>query len=312
MAGDDQTEEEGALADELKAEADQLEMTNLQKQRISLANKTIALQKRASQMTLAPYSPYSKDALIDRPVVLTSEAPTISEMPQQFQGRQAQNIVYEIAQPVSLTGNSQYAYPINQYEDGALVHFTVSCDSDKIRTVMILYDLDNRAATICNDTARDLAGKGRGMTLMQAIAKDMNGISLDQPGTPHSVMPYVSRYKDTFSLGFTDPGDYATVAGTENDKFYVIEYAPAVTRAYRKIYFNIQNIGADTRTIHYVVVNRFNFIDRYDYGPVPTTASQVPGGGTRQFAGGEQGGGYSSIPGQSGSTVQARKAKVRL
>lgn len=309
------SEEQASLTDELKLEADELEKAQQQKQKLTLSNQTISLKQRGPQLTLPPYSPYSKDAMLDRPVVLTSEAPTISEMPQQFQGRQAQNIVYEIAQPVQIQGNSQYAYPINQYEDGSLVHFTVSCDSDKIRTVLILYDLDNRAATICNDTARDLVGKGRGMTLYQALAKDMNAISLDNPGTPHSVMPYVSRYKDTFDIGFTDPDDYSKVAGTENDKFYVIEYAPAVPRAYRKIYFNIQNIGADTRTIHYVVVNRFNFIDRYDYGPVPTTPTQVPGAG-RQFSGSE---GYSSVPAQSttaggggGSTIQARKAKVKL
>lgn len=274
---------------------------------VELVNSTIPLQQRAAQITLPPFSPNSKDILVDRPVMLTSEPPTVSEMPQQYQGRQAQNIIYEISQPVQIQGNELYSYPIEEQEDGQLIHFTVSVDSDQIKVIMILYDADNRAATICNDTARDLAVKGRGMTLSQALAKDMNNISLDMPGVNHFVMPYVARYKDTFSLGFNDPADYNLVAGTENDKFYIIEYAPSIPRAYQRISFNVANIGADTRTIHYVMVNRYRFLDRYDYGPIPRTPQDI---GT----GGNSGGSYSSVGSNSGGgfMAQARKAKIKL
>lgn len=276
---------------------------------VKLVSTTIPLQYRTAQMTLPPYSPISKDAMLDKPVLLTSEAPTVTQMPQTYQGRQAQDIIFEINQPVSIQGNQSYAYPIIEQEDGQLVHFTVSVDSDQIVVSMVLYDADGRAATICNDTARQLAGKGRGMTLSQALAKDMNGISLDMPGTPHFVMPFVSRYKDTFSLGFNDPTDYATVAGTENDKFYIIEYSPSIPRAYQRIEFNITNNGSPTRAIHYAMVNRYRFIDKYDYGPIPVTPDQVT-------AAGGNSGSYSSVAGGGGngnSTANfARRAKIRL
>ena len=115
-----------------------------------------------------------------------------------------------------------------------------------------------------------------------ALARDQDEVSLDNHGKEHTVMPYAVRYKDTFSYGFVDPDDYATVAGTENDKFYIIEYAPTTPRAYKKIYFNIQNLGGETKLVHNPIVNRIAYVDRYDYPGGPIT--QEPEGTNTSFA----------------------------
>jgi hypothetical protein len=240
--------------------------------KISFSSTYKTLQGARPTLVLPPYDARTDvSAALEQDLIATpgDGTPTTSETQTTYKGRMAENIAYEILQPVNLQGNSQYAYPINEYEDGEIEHFTVSTNSDQMRVVCILYDDRNRPTTICNETARELVIRGRGMTLAQALARDQDDISLDNPSTPHNRKPYVARYKDTFSLGFHDPSDYNTVVGTEDDKHYVIEYAPASPRAYKKIYFNVQNLNTDARVIHYLTVSRFAFEDRYDYsGPI--------------------------------------------
>lgn len=223
--------------------------------------KTRSLATAEPEITLAPYQeelrPYGQlqEGDLNRA--------TISSIDTEYKGKAAQNITFDISQGVHLDPLTEYPYPINVNEEGELIHFSVSVNDENMFVVCILYDSENRATVICNDNMLSLARKGKGLTVAEAIAVDNNGISLDKGGRAHNVASYLSRSKHTFSFGhLSDP--YDLVEGTNDDKYYVIEYSPLVPHPYQRIYFTIQNQGNDGRLIHEATVKRIAYVDKYD------------------------------------------------
>jgi hypothetical protein len=92
---------------------------------------------------------------------------------------------------------------------------------------------------------------------------DNNGYSTDPQGDEHRVMPYVRRFKHTLSYPFKDV-DYPTIAGTKDDKWFVVEYQPQFPKPYNRIYFTLQNVGSTNAIIHKGLIQRYKFVDQYD------------------------------------------------
>lgn len=215
-----------------------------------------------------------------------------------YKGRRADQITFDIGSAVRLSGNAEYAYPINSRETGELIYFTVSSNSADIVTQCFLYDKRDRATVLASHTTTQLTLLGRGMTYQEAHAVDNLGYSIDKHGTPHPVMPYTARHKHTFSKPFSlNDSDYDIVEGTVNDKYFVTDFAPAIPRAYERIYFNVVNKSSETRLLHAMTLNRFVFVDEYESVVNPTP---------QQLMGPE-----GITPGQVQTPTPARRAKVR-
>lgn len=190
--------------------------------------------------------------------------PNVSSVGTEYKGRKAEDISWSIGSLFKLDPGNEYPYGIDEAEEGELEYFGVLVNSEDIYVVCYTYDEDNRPTTIVEDNMRSLAKKGRGMTLGEATALDHNGVSLDKGCRPHPIMSYLARSKHTFSYGHLSD-NYEDVEGTDNDRFYVIEYAP-IRRAqpYKHLFFTIENRGNDQRAIHEAFVKRVAFTDRYE------------------------------------------------
>jgi hypothetical protein len=231
---------------------------------VTISNKgTTSLKLVPAQVTLPPYT---DDPLYNSPEkdVEISGQPISSATSTTFEGRRAQVISFVINQPIQLQPNSEYAYPINRFEDGEITHFTVAMNDPDMRVVLTLYDDSQRPDPMCNESVNDLILLGRGLTHGEAIVTDVDGVSVDPKGEHHTVLPYVLRYKHTFSFGFNDPDDYTTVAGTSNDKWFVIEYEPTIPAPYKKIFFTVQNPTNNARIIHSARIRRYAYLDSFN------------------------------------------------
>lgn len=192
-----------------------------------------------------------------------TKQPTVSSVTTEFRGKSARNVTWNIGQAVTLDPNTEYPYPVNFYEDGELIHFSASVNDESLFVLCVLYDLENKPNIIADDNARSLAEEGKGLTVAELDAIDMNGISLDKGGRAHNVATHLSRAKSTFSFGHLgDP--YETIKGTKFDKRYVIEYGPLVPQPYKRIYFTIQNRGSEPKLIHKARVIRMAFVDEFE------------------------------------------------
>jgi len=256
----------------------------------SESNLSLEEQARRKIITLPKYS-IAKDyinnvlgkpvSLLEQQYAAEQQAPTgvdqpvVSKITTEYKGKVAENIVYNISQPVVLAANSSYAYPISVVEDGEIIHFTVSFNDPLMTVKCILYDENNKPDTLCDDNPTQLTLLARGMTYHEANEIDNNNVSVDRSGIVHHVMPYVARHKHTYSQGYVDPVDYDIVAGTANDKFFIIEYAPLIPHPYKRLFFTIENKSQNNRLIHYVRVARYAYTDRYETKIVNTPASQV-------------------------------------
>jgi hypothetical protein len=274
-------------------------------QRINLSSTTsirsISDPNRPPDLILPPYQQDRRlafDIAQQKPVPYTRQDNQNANVVQTiYKGRRADQITFDIGGAVRLSGNAEYAFPINSRETGELVYFTVSTNSPDIVTQCFLYDKRDRATILANHTTTQLTLLGRGLTYQEAHSVDNLGISVDRHGTPHPVMPYAARHKHTFSKTFVDPTDYEVVEGTINDKFFVTDFAPAIPRAYERIYFNVINKGSETRLLHAMTLNRFVFVDEFE-SVVNPTPEQILG---------PQG----QIAGQVQTPTPARRAKVR-
>lgn len=223
-----------------------------------IRNTSVSLRQTSPSIALAPYTsdpnyiePYAEDSDVKSTPISTQISTT-------YGGRKAEVITFEIAQPVTLQANTEYIYPVSKYEDGEVVHFTVAMNDPEMRIVLTLYDDTQKPDPLCNESANDLVLLGRGMTHAEAVATDVDGVSIDLKGQRHSVMPYILRYKNTFSYGY-GPADYSQVAGKPEDRWYVIEYEPTIAAPYKKIFFTIQNKTQNDRIIHYARLRRYAF-----------------------------------------------------
>src|SRR5215467_7033001 len=220
-----------------------------------ISDQNLSLRTVAPSIQLAPYT---DDSSYLEPDTEVKTIPISTQISTTYGGRKAEVITFEIASAVTLQPNTEYIYPINKYEDGEVVHFTVAVNDPSMRVVLTLYDDSQKPDPLCNESADDLVLLGRGMTHAEAYATDVDGVSIDLKGDKHSVMPYVNRFKHTFSYGYT-PADYDLVAGTPNDRWFVIEYEPTLAAPYKKIFFTIQNKTQNPRIIHYARLRRYAF-----------------------------------------------------
>lgn len=226
-------------------------------------NKTKSLRLTKPQITLPPYTNDPNYISPLQPEVEVSSQPIASATTTTYEGRRAQIISFVINQPIVLQPNSEYSYPINKNEDGEITHMTVAVNDPDLRVILTLYDDSQRPDPMCAESVNDLILLGRGLTHGQAIVTDVDGVSTDPRGEKHTVLPYVLRHKHTFSYGFSDPGDYNTVAGTANDKWFVVEYEPVTSAPYKKIFWTVQNPTNNARIMHRARVRRYAFIDSF-------------------------------------------------
>lgn len=223
-----------------------------------LRDTNLPLRQQAPSVQLAPYTDdprYIEPGTEDTEV---KSIPISTQISTTYGGRKAEVITFEIASAITLQANTEYIYPINKYEDGEVVHFTVAVNDPDMRVVLTLYDDSQKPDPMCNESANDLVLLGRGMTHAEAYATDVDGVSIDLKGQRHSVMPYVLRFKHTFSYGYT-PADSDLVAGTPNDRWFVIEYEPTLAAPYKKIFFTIRNSTSSPKMVHYARLRRYAF-----------------------------------------------------
>ena len=178
------------------------------------------------------------------------------------QGRIVKNATFlgsliEIPQNQGMNGYQDY------YEEGRLVSFSITCnDPDMIPIVFVENTAGSR--NIINDLSyREAVILGRGMTLGEALSttklQNIGSTSRDISGQRHLIFPYVARFKNTFTGTETD---YATIKGTADDKYFVMNYEPVEYIPYRRLYIDVFNGSSDgTRMIHRIEVKRLIYED---------------------------------------------------
>lgn len=178
-----------------------------------------------------------------------------------FQGRLARRVDIQTNR-INVNAHSRWDYEIDIAEQGVLIGFSIAVNDPLLAVDCSVFSSDGSETIVTTQTMREQVILGRGMTLGEAEATRPDGTSLDKRGTPHSIKPYVSRYKHTFTGEETD---YEKIKGTEDDRWIVLEYAPVIRENYHRIFLSVRNTNeTGNRMIHYLSLSRIRFVDTKD------------------------------------------------
>ena len=211
---------------------------------------------------------------------LLKKQPTVFESDPYFlsTGEIVKRINYE-TNSVGIRAGSFFDYKLDTgLENGEIIYFNVSVNDPEIAVQCTIYDSKYGETPLTNMTMKRTAVLGRGMTLGEAESLIPDGIggyvSADKRGTPHPVVPYLSRYKHTFTRSSMT---YANVRGTDDDRWIVLEYAPVKTTRYNRMIFNIENKSNTDRLIHVLSLQRRKFLsaEEISESSVSPSRSQV-------------------------------------
>lgn len=177
---------------------------------------------------------------------------------------------------VGIRAGSYFDYKLDTgIENGEIIYFNVSVNDPGIAVICTIYDSRYGETPLIDATMKKTAVLGRGMTLGEAEALIPDGVggytSADRRGTPHSVVPYLSRYKHTFTLSTMK---YQNVVGTDDDRWIVLEYAPVRTTRYNRMIFNIKNTSDNNRLIHLVSLQRIRYLTPHEIAESGTSVSR--------------------------------------
>lgn len=162
---------------------------------------------------------------------------------------------------VEIPQNSSWSGYQDYYEDGRLMGFSVTCnDSDMIPVCFVENAVGSR--DVMNDLSfKEAVWHGRGMTYGEAAStvRTSEGLtSRDVSGTPLTIFPYISRYKDQF----TGTAVYDDIKNTIDDKTYVMNFEPNVFVPYQRLYFDVYNgSSVGTKIIIRLEIKRIIYVD---------------------------------------------------
>lgn len=203
-----------------------------------------------------------ENELLKRPLIRREGASIFESDPYLLpSGDVVKRINYE-TNSVGIKAGSYFDYKLDTREEiGEVIYFNVSVNDPGIAVICTMYDSRHGETPLTNMTMRRTAVLGRGMTLGEAesVIPDGKGgfVSADKGGIPHPVVPYLSRYKHTFTLSTMK---YENVVGTDDDRWIVLEYAPVRTTRYNRMIFNIKNTSTNDRMIHVVSLQRIRYL----------------------------------------------------
>jgi hypothetical protein len=179
-----------------------------------------------------------------------------------FKGQPVRYVSFS-TEAISINANSIYTGVQVIRFKGILRDFTCTVNDENIAVFVQIKDHENGRIVINDKTMKKISLIGRGISHGET-REDVTGTSRDVVGVGHPIKPYLMRYKNQPTGTETDPLVYA---GTDDDLYITLDYAPDEPYEFTELVFNVINTNSQgiARLIHFLEIGVLQIISDENY-----------------------------------------------
>jgi hypothetical protein len=174
-----------------------------------------------------------------------------------FKGQPVRYVSFS-TEAISINANSIYTGVQVIRFKGILRDFSCTVNDENIEVFVQIKDHENGRIVINDKTMKKISLIGRGISHGET-QPDVTGTSRDVVGVRHPIKPYLMRYKNQPTGTETDQSIYA---GTDDDLYITLDYAPDEPYEFTELVFNVINTNSQgiSRLIHFLEIGVLQII----------------------------------------------------